>query len=71
MITGNPDVDRACRTKMATSVANARSMLDNWGCGVIEGDMVEHLHRVVFYGDHHQDIAHLSVLMGLKLIEEV
>ncbi len=70
-IIGNPDVDRACRTKMATSVANARKMLDNWGCGVVEGGMVEHLHRVLFYGDRLQNIKHLGVLMGLKVMEEV
>lgn len=70
-IVGNPDVDRACRTKMAISVADARSMLDNWGCGVVEGGMVEHLHRVLFYGDRLQNIKHLSVLKGLKVIEEV
>lgn len=70
-IIGNPDLDRACRTKMATKVANARKMLDNWGCGVVEGGMVEHLHRVIFYGDRLQNIKHLCVLMGLKVIEEV
>jgi hypothetical protein len=70
-IIGNPDVDRACRTKMATRVADARKMLDNWGCGVVEGGMVEHLHRVLFYGDHSQSIKHLAVLMGLKVVEEV
>ena len=69
-ITGSPDVDRACRTKMATRVADARKMLDNWGCGVVEGGMVEHLHRVVFYGDRLQNIKHLAVLMGFKVIEE-
>jgi hypothetical protein len=69
-IIGNPDVDRGCRSKMATSVANARKMLDNWGCGMVEGGMVEHLHRVLFYGDHLQNIKHLGVLMGLKVIEE-
>jgi len=70
-IIGSPDVDRGCRTKMATRVANARSMLDNWGCGVVTGGMVEHLHRVVFYGNHLQNIKHLAVLTGLKVIEEV
>lgn len=70
-IIGSPDVDRACRSKMATRVDNARSMLDNWGCGVVTGGMVEHLHRVLFYGNHLQNIKHLGVLMGLKVIEEV
>lgn len=70
-ITGNPDNNRACRTKMATRVADARRMLDNWGCGVAKGGMVEHLHRVIFYGDHLQDMKHLGVLMGIKVLEEV
>ncbi len=38
-----PDVDRGCRTKVTTKVANAKRILENWSCG---------LHRVVFYGDH-------------------
>ncbi len=70
-IIGSPDVDRGCRTKIATKVADARSMLDNWGCGVVGGGWVEHLHRVVFYGNHLQDIKHLGVLTGLKVVEEV
>jgi len=70
-ITDNPDVDRGCRTKMAVKVNNARSMLDNWGCGVVEGGFVEHLHRVIFYGNHLQNIKHLGTLMGIKVIEEV
>jgi hypothetical protein len=46
-------------------------MLDNWGGGVVEGGMVEHLHRVIFYGDRLQNIKHLCVLMGRNVIEEV
>ena len=70
-IIDSPDVDRACRSKMATRVADARKMLDNWGCGVVEGGMVEHLHRVLFYGDHLQAIKHLGILTGMKVMEEV
>ena len=70
-ITGSPDVDRACRTKIATKVADARSMLDNWGCGITKGGWVEHLHRVVFYGNHLQNIKHLATLTGLKVVEEI
>jgi len=69
-IIGSPDVDRGCRSKMATKVADARKMLDNWGGGVVEGGMVEHLHRVLFYGDHLQNIKNLGTLMGLKVVEE-
>lgn len=69
-IVGSPDVDRGCRTKMATRVADARKMLDNWGAGVVKGGMVEHLHRVLFYGNHLQNIKHLGILIDLKIIEE-
>ncbi len=60
-ITANPDVDRGCRTKIATTVADAHKILDNYQGG---------LHRVIFYGDRVQNIKHLSVLMGLKVVEE-
>jgi len=60
-ITGNPDVDRGCRTKIATKVADARKILDNYASG---------LHRVIFYGDRVQSIKHLAALMGLKVVEE-
>jgi hypothetical protein len=60
-ITANPDVDRGCRTKIATTVADAYKILDNYQGG---------LHRVIFYGDRVQNIKHLSVLMGLKVVEE-
>lgn len=60
-ITGNPDVDRGCRTKIATKVTDARKILDNYIAG---------LHRVIFYGDRVQNIKHLAALMGLKVIEE-
>ena len=60
-ITGNPDVDRGCRTKIATEVTDARKILDNYTSG---------LHRVIFYGDRVQSIKHLAALMGLKVVEE-
>ena len=60
-ITGNPDTDRGCRTKITTRVTDAREILDNYSAG---------LHRVIFYGDRVQNIKHLGVLMGLKVIEE-
>lgn len=60
-ITGNPDVDRGCRTKIATKVADARKILDNYSAG---------LHRVIFYGDRLQDIKHLGVLTGMKVVVE-
>jgi len=60
-ITGNPDVDRGCRTKIAIEVTDARKILDNYTSG---------LHRVIFYGDRVQSIKHLAAFMGLKVVEE-
>ncbi len=64
--------DRGCRTQITTEVADARKMADNWGGGVLgkEG-MMTLLHRVVFYGNHLQDMRDLGTLMGLKVVEEV
>ncbi len=59
-----------CRTQFVTQVKDARSMFHNWGGGVLRGGVMTLLHRVVFYGDHVQDIRHLGALMGFKVIEE-
>ena len=59
-----------CRTQFWTRVPDARKMFMNWGCGVLKGGTMALLHRDVFYGDHLQDIKHLGVLMGFKVIEE-
>jgi hypothetical protein len=59
-----------CRTQFTTEVKDARSMFHNWGAGVLKGGVMTLLHRAVFYGDHMQDIKHLAVLMGLKVVEE-
>ncbi|MCX6904960.1 MAG: hypothetical protein NTW03_16075, partial [Verrucomicrobia bacterium] len=45
--TDSPFVDYGCRTKLTMKVENIQHMLENWSCG---------LHRVVFYGDHTQDV---------------
>ncbi len=60
-ITEIPDVDRACRTKLTTKVANVRKIADNWYYG---------LHRIIFYGDHLDDITRLSRFLGFKVIHE-
>lgn len=67
-----PDFDdRGCRTQCVAAVADAQRMLDNWGSGVLNGaDMMTMLHRVVFYGNHVEDVKHLARLMGQKLIME-
>jgi L-fucose isomerase-like protein len=60
-IVGTPDVDRGCRTKIATKVGNAQRFLDNWSCG---------LHRVVFYGDHAADLRRFCRLKDVRLVNE-
>lgn len=61
---------RACRTQIVTEVADAARMVRNWGGGVLEGDMMTLLHRVVFYGDHRENARHLADLLNLRLVEE-
>ncbi|UCG50164.1 MAG: hypothetical protein JSU94_10310, partial [Phycisphaerales bacterium] len=62
--------DRGCRTQITTTVADARKMVRNWGAGVLDGDMMTLLHRVVFYGDRTESITDLATLMGLSVVEE-
>jgi len=45
-------------------------MVRKWGGGVLEGDMMTLLHRVVFYGDHVRSVRHLADLMKMKVVEE-
>lgn len=61
---------RACRTQIVTEVGDAAKMVRNWGGGVLEGDMMTLLHRVVFYGDHLQNASHLADLMKMQIVEE-
>ncbi len=62
--------DRGCRTQITTEVADARTMIRNWGGGVLAGDMMTLLHRVVFYGNHIESVRELATLMGLKMVME-
>ncbi len=59
-----------CRTQFVTEVKDARSMFHNWGGGVLTGDTMTLLHRVVFYGDHMQSMEDLASLMGFRVVEE-
>ncbi|MCC6698623.1 MAG: hypothetical protein IT365_23570 [Candidatus Hydrogenedentes bacterium] len=59
-----------CRTQFVTEVADARKMFHNWGAGVLQGDTMTLLHRVVFYGDHMQSMNDLASLVGFKVVEE-
>lgn len=72
-ITGTSTDANACRTQFTTKVKNARSMLMNWGGGVLNGkenDTMTMLHRVVFFGDHSRGVGRLADLMGFKVVEE-
>jgi len=70
-ITEIPDYyDRGCRTQITTEVRDARKMFADWGGGVLPNDMMTLLHRVVFYGNHLQDVRDLAALMGWKVVEE-
>lgn len=62
--------ERACRTQIVTEVPDASKKIRNWGGGVLEGDMMTLLHRVVFYGDHLQSAHHLADLMNWRVVEE-
>jgi hypothetical protein len=62
--------DRGCRTQITTEVANAKSMVQNWGGGVLGEDMMTLLHRVIFYGSHIERMRDLAPLMGWKVVEE-
>ena len=59
-----------CRTQFWTEVADARSMFLNWGTGILKGGTMALLHRVVFYGNHLQDVKNLGILMGFNVVEE-
>jgi len=61
-IMDNPDLDRGCRTKITTRVADARRLLNEYGHG---------LHRVIFYGDRVNAIRHLANLMKLNVVQEM
>jgi hypothetical protein len=60
----------ACRTQFTQSVTDARRLFLNWGADVIKGDVMTHLHRVVFYGDYMKPMQDLGDLMGFKVLEE-
>jgi len=59
-----------CRTQIVTEVRDAAKMAANWSSALETEDAMTLLHRVVFYGDHMEDVRHLANLMGLEVIEE-
>jgi hypothetical protein len=60
-IIDNPDLDRGCRTKITTKVADARKVMNNYTGG---------LHRVIVYGDRVNAIRDLAALMQFSIVEE-
>jgi len=62
--------DRGCRTQVVTEVDDARALFANWGGGVLPDDMMTLLHRVLFYGDHLNNVRDIAHLMGLKVLVE-
>jgi len=62
--------DRGCRTQVVTEVDNAREMFEKWGAGILPDDMMTLLHRVLFYGDHMDNVKDLAHLLGLKVFVE-
>ena len=57
----NIDEDKACRTKLAAEVKDARKLAAGWAWG---------WHRVTFYGDLKTQVETVSALMGFKVVEE-
>ncbi len=57
----NIDEDRACRTKLAVEVRNARKLAADWAWG---------WHQVTVYGDWRIALETVSALAGFKLVEE-
>ncbi len=61
-VIGNADGPRGCRTKIRTKVSDARKFLRAYSAG---------LHRVLFYGDHTENIDRLSRLTGFQMVREI
>jgi len=59
-----------CRTQIVTEVRDAAKMAANWSSVLETEDAMTLLHRVVFYGEHMEDVHHLARLMGMKVVEE-
>jgi L-fucose isomerase-like protein len=61
-VSGNPDADFGCRSKIRTRVPDAQKWLENYSAG---------LHRVIFYGDHVAGIERMGRLMGFEVVKEM
>jgi hypothetical protein len=71
---GNVDSERGCRTKIRTRVSHSERLLANWAATLTPGPGMpgtrDLLHRVVFYGDHMQEVIKLGRLLGFQVIDE-
>ena len=45
-------------------------MFEKWGAGVLPDGMMTLLHRVLFYGDHADNVQDLGHLLGLRVLLE-
>ena len=57
----NIDEERACRTKLAATVSNARKLMAEWEHG---------WHRVTVYGDFKTPVETVSSLLGFEVLHE-
>lgn len=60
-IVDTPLSDRGCRTQITTKVKDAQKILENYSCG---------LHRVIFYGDHTQDLRRFCRFKDIRIVRE-
>ena len=63
-VVGNVHTDRACRTKIAVEVPDAKAILEGWNVECNFG-----WHRVSFYGDWEEEFRDLATLYGMDVIE--
>jgi L-fucose isomerase-like protein len=72
-IVGNLELSRGCRVKVVTKVNDTRKMLENWTVPDTRKKL-EHwaggVHRVLFYGNHIEDITNLGKLLGFRVVRE-
>ncbi|MHC4298399.1 MAG: hypothetical protein ACYS7Y_13945 [Planctomycetota bacterium] len=59
-----------CRSQIVTEVRDATKMAAGWSSSLETEDAMTLLHRVVFYGDHMDNVRHLARLTGMKVVEE-
>jgi len=58
------------RAQLGPEVIQITRMFEKWGANVLPDDMMTLLHRVLFYGDHTDNIKDLAHLMGLRVLLE-